>query len=289
MTTSVSDLHKIRIQSGKHAMLSRLCSLSLTAKRNIDLQADKIVLRSDPLYNTASFIQHYTQHILSPHIDSDSDHKRFFLKVSFINKGIDFIDLQSIFRSINVQNTIPGYFRNTEPPIICYKYNKPVRNIIFNYNKIVSDLNIDTNCNGPASCDCNKSKFCYKPSGHIITGDFNIIKDKRLKSLLSKGPKYRLPSLIDFDSCRNIIIEALKDFSVKWCRREHADTKALTAWINSIIKIMDTRIEFYKNNNHLLPRKPRLSYRYLKNCIQDFHSKFVFVPADKAANNVIIV
>ena len=39
---------------------------------------------------------------------------------------------------------IPTYFRNSETPIICYKYNKPIRSIIFNFNKLVSDLDIDT-------------------------------------------------------------------------------------------------------------------------------------------------
>ena len=36
-------------------------------------------------------------------------------------------------------------FQNSEPPIICYKYNKPIRNTIFNFNKLVSDLDIHAN------------------------------------------------------------------------------------------------------------------------------------------------
>ena len=32
-----------------------------------------------------------------------------------------------------------------EPPIICYKYNKPIRNTVFNFNKLVSDLDIHAN------------------------------------------------------------------------------------------------------------------------------------------------
>ena len=35
--------------------------------------------------------------------------------------------------------------QNSEPPIICYKYNKPIRNTIFNFNKLVSDLDIHAN------------------------------------------------------------------------------------------------------------------------------------------------
>ena len=56
--------------------------------------------------------------------------------------GIDFIDLPSIFQDKSVIQSIPTYFQNSEPPIICYKYNKPIRNTIFNFNKLVSDLDI---------------------------------------------------------------------------------------------------------------------------------------------------
>ena len=40
---------------------------------------------------------------------------------------------------------------------------------------------------------------------------------------------------------------------------------------------------------YILPRKPNISYRYLKSGIEEFHRKYVFVPADKAANNVVVV
>ena len=32
-----------------------------------------------------------------------------------------------------------------------------------------------------------------------------------------------------------------------------------------------------------------ISYRYLKSGIEEFHRKYVLVPADKAANNVVVV
>ena len=73
------------------------------------------------------------------------NHIRSFIKIPFINKGIDFIDLPSIFQDKSVIQSIPTYFQNSEPPIICYKYNKPIRNTIFNFNKLVSDLDIHAN------------------------------------------------------------------------------------------------------------------------------------------------
>ena len=225
---SILDFHVLRQTTSKHHMLSKLSSLSISALRQIDKWADKIILRTDPLVKTASLIQSYTQHVLRPHIDKVSEHQRFFLKIPFINKGIDFIDLQSIFRNKHVIDSIPKYFKNQEPPIICYKYNKPVRNIVFNYNKIVADLNINDNV--PDSWDCATSKFCYQPAGHVITGNFKIIEDKRLRNLLNKGPKFRIPSLIDFNSCRGQIAEALQNFSIKWCNREDDEHNALPDW-----------------------------------------------------------
>ena len=70
--------------------------------------------------------------------------KRHFIKIPFIYKGMDFIDLPSIFRDKSVQSSLPNYFKNCEVPIICYKYNKPIRGAIFNFNKLVSDLDIET-------------------------------------------------------------------------------------------------------------------------------------------------
>ena len=46
-------------------------------------------------------------------------------------------------------SSIPHYFNNYESLIICYKYNKPIRSTVFNFNKIVNDLDIDSNT--PAS------------------------------------------------------------------------------------------------------------------------------------------
>ena len=42
-------------------------------------------------------------------------------------------------------SSIPNYFNNSETPIMCYKSNKPIRSIIFNFNKIVNDIDRDFN------------------------------------------------------------------------------------------------------------------------------------------------
>ena len=56
---------------------------------------------------------------MRPYIDSEINHIIPFIKIQFINKCIEFIDLFSIFQDNNVISAIPSYFENTESPIIC--------------------------------------------------------------------------------------------------------------------------------------------------------------------------
>ena len=60
-------------------------------------------------------------------------------------------------------------------------------------------------------------------------------------------------------------------------------------WKLSIFNIVDKHIKFYSQNTNLLPPKPKSSFRHLKQGIQEFHWKYILVPADKAANNVVVV
>ena len=115
-----------------------------------------------------------------------------------------------------------------------------------------------------------------------------IISDSIIRSIISKGPKYRLPSQIDFNKCREEIA-VLNEFCKRWCRREHVECNALNSWKISIFNMIEKRFLFYSNNLKLLPPKPKLSFRHLKQGIQQFHEMFVLAPADKASNNAIVV
>ena len=133
------------------------------------------------------------------------------------------------------------------------------------------------------------SNYLYPSAGHVITGYLNVIPDTRVRNIIIKGPKYRFPSNIDFSKCCRETAASLKDFSNCWCKRENAEPDALKEWKINIFKIIDTRISFYSPNTHLLPPKPKSSFPHLKRCIQDFHINYVLLPAEKAANNVVVV
>ena len=115
---TLTDLWKI-LKSGRHQMLSKLSSLSITSLRKLDEEINKFYDRKHDLYHTALLTRCYTQHALRAYIDSEMNHIRHFIKIPFINMGIDFIDLHSIFRDNTVESSIPDYFENKEQLIIC--------------------------------------------------------------------------------------------------------------------------------------------------------------------------
>ena len=94
----------------------------------------------------------------------------------------------------------------------------------------------------------------------MITG--NLTPSSRVRQIISKGPKNRFPSDIDFPKCRREIAASLKDLSYLWCKRENVEPDALNGKL-IFLKIIDTLISFYTRNKHLLPPKPKSSFRNL--------------------------
>ena len=62
------------------------------------------------------------------------------------------------------------------------------------------------------------------------------ISDSKIRYIVSKGPKDRFPSRIDFKKCREEIASALNDFGNRWCKRKYVEPNALKEWKVSIFK-----------------------------------------------------
>ena len=79
-----------------------------------------------------------------------------------------------------------------------YKYTNNISRSVFNYNQALRNINFDDYRNASSSCDCQSSTFRYEPHGHVITGDLRIVRNRKLRRLLEKGPKYREQNNIDW-------------------------------------------------------------------------------------------
>ena len=78
-------------------MLSYLISSSFSFLRSLDTGSNKNYDRPNRLYDAALLTRCYTQHALRAVIDSKIN-VRHLIKIPFINKRMDFIDLPGTFR-----------------------------------------------------------------------------------------------------------------------------------------------------------------------------------------------
>ena len=86
-----------------------------------------------------------------------------FLKLKYINKGMDDINLSNILHDKRTYEKVPQYFQNRPPPVISYKYSNTIAAMILNFNATLRNIDIDDFIKSPPSCDCASSPFRYRP------------------------------------------------------------------------------------------------------------------------------
>ena len=156
-------------------------------------------------YRATAITLDITQHRLFRPVRSDVPVEKP-KKIEYLHKGIDAINPPGLLRSRLVTDKVPVYFKNREPPIISYQYTNTVASKLFNFSSTLSNLDVANYLSNPRSCQCQMSKYCYQPHGHIITGDLKIIENAKIRELVSKRPKYREPNKINWKATENMII-----------------------------------------------------------------------------------
>ena len=80
-----------------------------------------------------------------------------------------------------------------------------------NYKEAVNSIcgDEDVFCLNADQCDCADYSFCDLHQKHVIAGDLRIIKDNKLRKLLTKGPNYRELRTINFSKVLIEITTAL--------------------------------------------------------------------------------
>ena len=100
------------------------------------------------------------------------------------------------------------------------------------------------------------SKYCYT-TGHVVTGDLNIIKDAKLHNLIMKGPSYREQNCVNWNVTKKLCREAVARYKCTWPRRERIDIRALNEWECKVNECIRRRIASLKRK-YINTRKKHL-------------------------------
>ena len=115
-----------------------------------------------------------------------------------------------------------------------------------------------------------------------------IIPNSKLRDLIAKGPKNREPCKVDWDKNLSLLCEAVDQYALQWTKREMVELSVLSSWKEMVKGQIEERISKLKQN-FKQPTGKVLQNADVKACPSDLHNKYVFVPADKAPNNIIII
>ena len=277
---------------GVHKIKTHLFSMSLpqlSSLQEIALESTNTDFSSAE-YRVTSIILDISHYRLFKPVKSDvpAENPKHLMKIKFLHKGIDAINVPQLLRSQSVMDKIPAYFKDKDPPIISYQYTNTVANKLFNFSSTLSNLDITNYLSNPQHCQCNTSKFCYEPHGHVIKGDLMVIENVKLRELVAKGPKYRGPNKINWQSTETMISNSIDLYAEQWSKLEQVDLKYLSEWKDQIKELVVERVSSLKENIRS-PKQKILSDPDVKDTLRRLHDDFALVPADKAANNVIVV
>ena len=160
--TFINLIDSIDQPQGVHKIKTTLFSILLPKLRELQslaLESTNYDYESAE-YRVTAIILDTAQYRLFRPVCSDllsTDAKTHFVKLDFINKSIDAVNLPSILRSKSVTGTVPTYFKEKEPPIISYTYTKTIASKIFNFSSTLLDLDYHQFHNNLSPCECNTS------------------------------------------------------------------------------------------------------------------------------------
>ena len=158
--TFINLIDSIDQPQGVHKIKTALFPISLPKLRELQslaLESTNYDYESAE-YRVAAIILDTAQYRLFTPVRNDflsTDAKTHFIKLYFLIKGTDAVNLPSILRSKSVTETVPTYFKEKEPPIISYTYTKTIASQIFNFSSTLSDLDYHQFHNNPSQCECN--------------------------------------------------------------------------------------------------------------------------------------
>ena len=150
------------------------------------------------------------------------------------------------------------------------------------------DLNNWESQNHQCECDTTYKEFQDKHHKHVVTGNLNIIKNKRPIHLFSKGPNYRERNSVNFTNARRAIKQGLDEYVNKWSKRNKKIKVMLTEWKIAVLERVDEKITFLRNGPFKQWRgtKKVLSDKHCCEVLEDLQTKFCITPMDKASNNI---
>ena len=215
----------------------------------------------------------------------EDDISKQYLVVRFVNKLVEQVKLKDIMKSEASINAFPvnRNINGFREPCVSYKYSNTIRSKVINYKQAM-----DEEESHPATCNCTNydNTFIDGHHKHVFTGNLAIVGNNALKKLLGKGLNFREPQPPNKTIAYESIVSALDSYIYNMSTALNKSVQNFQEWkvviLHEVKKRLDT-MRSYRYNKVLSSNS--VEEVALKNLQKDF----VFVPVDKAGNNIAII
>ena len=220
-------------------------------------------------------------------VRKDDDFDSEFIPILLKHKNIDKMTINKIFNS-NLshfpRSKLSRKYQNDKfRHVVCYKYSKPIRNKVLNYFSVFEN---NSEFNNIDCCCEDYSNFIDHNVGHVLTGNLKIISNRKVRNLLCKGTKFIETLYCSSASIVKSIEKDIQNYIDKICIRHSVAKSYFEEWKNAVIQDIDNLISSenidFKGRYKSVINQNKLFW-------DDFQSKFILAPVDKAGNNVSII
>ena len=206
---------------------------------------------------------------------------KHYLVINYCNKYMDSIQLNNILKDKSISNLFPDNNDMMKIPMVSFKYSSTIRSKITNYKVVVNEGITPDSC----ACGMESREYIHDYSGHVFTGNLDIKKNKELLLLLKKGLNFREVPAPNKNDIIKSITSGIDSYIYKIAKLVGKSVECFKSWKIEILSMVNNKLcnlNPYKYNN-VLSKKGNIDD------LKRYQSKWVFIPTDKAGNNITIV
>ena len=118
--------------------------------------------------------------------------------------------------------------------------------------------------------------------------NLRVIENAKLRELVAKGPQYRGPNRVNWKATETMFLESIDLYAKSWSKTEQVELKYLSESKDQFKELVADRISKLKGH-FTSPKCKVLDQPDVKGTLHKLLAIYILVPADKTANNVIVV
>ena len=205
-------------------------------------------------------------------------------KIDFTHKILEDVNIQAIYNLSEIRQLLPTQIRGKDTFRKVFSYGRNIGSKILNYNQCLKEAQTyslsDIN---NMSCDCAQSVLTDTHHNHIMTGNLDIVKNDRLRKLVSNGTRFREVPRLNIRSIKDKFENNVNDLIVKIVRKYKIPKDKLKDW-----KVSFLRKIFYKLDSLANIRQwdfPVLTRQDCRKELERLQKLYVITVVDKAAGN----